>query len=539
VIPPYVTPRECSRHVVVSSCCEHMALPPMASWKAIHPRKVPLCIPPKWDACVSKSFDVYWRLPECFRQPVYIMTPCSHNEFVGLRGRMLKETEHRYSIDQTLVSQILDEIAAMIKFEQCDVTPLSLTVALSNVPSSKLLRYESAINDIYERGCAGPKFAENSAFVKTEIYSEMKCPRIITNVNPEFNLWWSKFIDPLEHAMLTLPFVTKGRNYVERGEAFFDRVYGQAYLEGDCSRAEAHQRSEFISDSEFGLVSRLYTRLEDLFAYKHGLELSAIKIGTTSNGVKFAYKGCVGSGIRSTGFGTTLRVAIAARAFEILNNTGGFYNFVVDGDDNIIKIPFGMNSWIDTFSMCGFDAKLIYRTDYHDVDFCSGKFIQNKLGQFMFVQNIRKLLTNAAVIKKTNFKHVSTHFATLAVMYEKMYPGFPVIRALVQCMKRNTSGVHFSRRIADEMNPSFLHSFDRPAKPFQLDSTVYAEIDLCFGVNYLECKWLEQFFSNCDFGLRRDECKRLRAFRLQGQRIDSSIVDIVDDILEIDMFDPH
>jgi len=513
-----------------------MALPPMAQWKTPFRKagSMPVCFNVMGQPCVEKKFDALWKLPDIFAKERIIMTGCCHNEYVGLRSRMLKDMPNRYNLPSKLLNHILDELGPM--FNENLEQPVSLQHVVEGMPGDKRQRYYNTCDKVWSRGGRSSDWASCDAFVKTEVYSALKAPRIIMNVNPEFNMWFAKYVEPLEHALCKLPFVAKGRNYQQRGEQFKDRIEGAAAIEGDCNRCEASQSSEFIWDTEGGLVARLNWSHSDIAAYHFGLKQSDVKKGVTSDGCHFHFKGCVGSGIRSTGFGTSLRVIIACRAYEILNKTGVFYNFVVDGDDNIIKVPHGFVQKYDTFALCGFDAELIYREDYHDIEFCSGKFIKaNSGGDYLFMQNIHKLINNAAVVKKVDFQHKGVHFATLAQMYEKVYGDFPIIRSMVECMRRNSKGSYMSRRIMNQLNPSLVAAFDSKPNTIKYDSTVYAEICMSFDLNYGEVNWLENWFSKVDMELQPKECKRLRSHTLKdtGQRT-KEFYQTVDDLLAND-----
>jgi len=412
--------------------------------------------------CKDVTYASLFKNPDFEQQPIYIMRNCIHNEDIGLHNRYLKETPND-TYDANIFNQCLDELVTELKKHW--VAPLSLAESMSDKKGKLRKRYDDAARSVLEYGFNAKRDSTITAFVKNEIYNELKPPRMIMGRNPKFNLLYGLFTTALEHCMVKIPQFAKGKNFIERGKQFAELIFGAWIMEGDFSKFEATQRKKLLEDVELGIWSRLlddkqYYLIEILFYMK------MLKKGHTLNGLKFEFNWCRGSGDMDTGLFNSIISWIACRYFAIVNGIDKD-KFTVDGDDNLIKIPHGMTTTINTFSLFGLDAKLILRKNYYDADFCSGKFIQYKPGEFIYVQNIRKIMNNVRVFRKTKFMHAKgDYYYSLGYMYSIMYPNFPLFSNLANCLMRIGSSSssrrrYINTRVLNELNPNYVDYFAR------------------------------------------------------------------------------
>jgi len=306
----------------------------------------------------------------------------------------LKETtEFQHSeIDEILLEKIITDLAEELRphFKG----PITISEFLSTKKGRLGARYNKAYNDLYNNRYDLRDISRMSAFIKTEKYNDdTKSPRFIMGRDPRFNILYALFTTPMEEAFTKLPQVAKGKNFLQRGEQF-SKLVGGWYLENDFSKFEGSQRIEVLA-YELRLFAKLLPPNEFEKFRAVWLE-KLLKRGYTKNGIKFDFLGCRGSGDMDTGLGNTLLNYITMKYFLVKNGVPP-NRFIVDGDDGVAGVPSGKEEYINTFSFFGFDAKLILKRDYHDVDFCS-RSTQRKGGihqHFLLFWVRRKAYTKA------------------------------------------------------------------------------------------------------------------------------------------------
>lgn len=480
----------CSERVsIYSRCCEGQELSASAPWK--HAVVSDNCCDLR---CSAFEFPVIFGNPNVETKPTIVMTNCAHNSVVGLRNRYLKVAAEKLSYDRSLVENILDELCSLLKPHYTG--PVTLQGFLAGKKGKLAARYDQAARKVLHSGFNVYKNNKMQAFIKDEIYNEDKPPRMIMGRDPTFNLIYGLFTSSLESCMVQLPQISKGKNFIDRGRQFEELIFGANVLEGDCSKFEGSQRLELLKQVELGIWRRLesprnYELLVKLFMSKMR------KSGFTSNGVYFDFWYCRGSGDMDTGLFNTLLMYVACRYFEIVNGTGNG-NFLCDGDDNLIKVPVGHKPLVNTFADFGFDAKLKLCYDYHDASYCSGKFIQYKPGQFIYIQDVLKLINNLPVFRKRKFNHCKTvYYHTLGYMYKVMYGNMPLFSNIANFLLRSTAGKHVSLDIMNEINPEHSAAFRNSRYMLDVDVDV-CNVELCmsfsFGMAKLDqmCAWYDR-----------------------------------------------
>nr|WRQ65558.1 RNA-dependent RNA polymerase [Tolivirales sp.] len=472
------------------------------------PWKLPVLISLQGQFCVPKAYEKIYKVPKILQEDRFIMSNCCHNEYVGLRNRYLKKMDNNTTYVSEIVERVLDELAGKLKPHYSG--PISLESFLNGKKGRLRKRYLDCFDSIDKRGFDLEKDGDCSAFVKNELYSEVKPPRLIINRNPKFGLVYGMFTHALEGAMMQLPQISKGKDFKNRGKQFEQLIYGAWALEGDCSKFEASQRVRLLKHIECGLMRRL----EDDVGYKRFLKLFYRKLrknGFTQNGQKFSFTGMRGSGDADTGLFNTLLMWVACRYFEIINSTG-LGNFICDGDDNVIRMPKGKEDYINTFAHFGFDAKLILRKDYHDIDYCSGKFMQyNRVGNFMYVQNIRKIINNMTVFRKLNFNHCKTdYYHSLGYMYKKLYGDLPLFGDFADFLLRSTKGRYVKPEILKELNPVYEDFLKFDVCDVVWDNSCLIEICMLFDMNIGIVEEIKEFYGNAVIEFEPFESKRYR-----------------------------
>lgn len=485
-----------------SICTEGAKIEPMAPWKLPH------IVELKTQFCSSRSYEKIYKIPRILQEERYIMSNCAHNEYVGLRNRYLKKMDNNTTYISSVVDHILDKLAEQLKPHYNG--PISLDEFLQGKKGKLRKRYLDCFDKIFKKGFDLEKDGDCSAFVKNELYSEIKPPRLIINRNPKFGMVYGMFTHALEKAMMQLPQISKGRDFKGRGKQFADLIHGAWALEGDCSKFEASQRIRLLKHIECGLMRRLETDVN----YKRFLKLFYRKLkknGYTQNGQKFGFLGMRGSGDADTGLFNTLIMWVACYYFEIINGLQPGH-FMCDGDDNVIRMPKGKSDYINTFAHFGFDAKLILRKDYHDIDYCSGKFMQyNKVGDFIYVQNIRKIINNMTVFRKLNFNHCKTdYYHSLGFMYKKLYGDLPLFGDFADFLLRSTMDSHVKPEILKELNPMYEDFLKFSNTELQWDNTALIEVCMLFDLTPGLVEEVVEYYGEAIIEFRVDEKKRYR-----------------------------
>jgi len=431
------------------------------------------------------------------------MRQCHHNEYVGLRNRYLKDTPVLNTNIKKRVNSYCDELLALMMPNFTG--KISIEEFFETKRGAIRQRYLGAAHEILKRGFDINKDNDISAFIKNEKYVEMKPPRMIMGRNPKFNIYYGLYTIPMEKAIAKLPQFVKGCDFMERGEKF-SALVGEWYVENDYSKFESSQRVLLLDWIEKYMLSKLYPDDKTIMSL---YEAKLWKNGRTPSGIRFKFQGCRGSGDMDTGLFNSILNWIACRYFEDSNHTGHSGMFIVDGDDGVIRWPRGKEVAVNSFLDFGFDAKLIIRKDYHDVDFCSSKFIQIRPGVYYQVQNLNKILSYSGYMINTEFRNsLSDYYGSLGYMLACLYP-FPVFRDVATFMM-SCSNAPVNMRILEKINPTSANVFSMRRHIGIIDEPlIRAEIALSFDLphhlqfdlsNYLTTNKLN--FENIPFKAR-------------------------------------
>lgn len=362
------------------------------------------------------------------------MSSCIHNETVGLYYRWMRETPtpQPRKIDQLRLARIVDKTANEIA-RHFDATPFDLKNFLKKKRGKLGVRYSRAVKDLIKNGFDFEKDSKISSFTKNELYllnatEDVKKPRIIMGRDPKFNLFYSAFVEKYEEALGCIKGVTCCMDFKDVGEAFRDLERGEClvkgddnvinmgdvYVEGDATSYESSQRAIAL-EIEYKLMRSVFEKFfpelieqfDDLFACK------THKTGKTLNGLKFDFRYCRGSGDTDTTSGNTGINKVTTEYFI---------------EENLGRSPC---DYVNTYALFGIDAKLEIRTNYHDVNYCSGKFIKVNARDFHYVQDLRKLMRRVQFcINDQFYDHLDTYYHSIGYMYTILYKGIPLYQDL-------------------------------------------------------------------------------------------------------------
>jgi hypothetical protein len=428
-------PLECDFQYVPSLVSTSVGtIEPFAEWKKASIKvKTP-------DSKMAKQCDrdkyLRWKgLPINDPDPIHVKSNCSHNVYLSLHKRYLKQTPEAQpkKLDWNLLRRIVHYLVKCIKQNYQPFDPKEF---LAKKSGRLRRRYWAAYNTMLKQGVDIYKMSDISAFVKLERYFEDgKAPRMIMGRNPAFTLLYSQMVEPIERAFFQLPQVANACDYLSCGEKF-SKLVGEWFMENDMSKYEASQRF-FTLQFEYLVYSMIYDGSPDLLDTLFTTKLH--KTGRTTTGVNFNFEMCRGSGDADTSLGNGILNYISTMYFLATNTCDACLienckpschsqRFVLKGDDSYMAFPRHEN-YVNTYELFGFEAKLILRKTPEEVEFCSGHFVEYQPGQYIYVQKLRKLLQslqtciNADAIRNG---WVGQYYKSLGMMYNVIYAGLPV-----------------------------------------------------------------------------------------------------------------
>jgi len=457
------------------------------------------------------------------------MNSCLCNEAVGLQYRWMRETPQlrKDLINWTLLYSIIEEQSHEIAnhfdgaFEVKDF--------LQSKKGALGRRYKRAADAMRRNGFDFVKDSEITLHVKDEDYNlepeevKIKNPRPIMGRDPKFNIIFAKYVTDYEKALYQCKGITCGLDHAAVGDAFRDMQCGEAlikgddnvikfdwgYVEGDATSYESSQRdlTLFIQYAKMRRVFEL-TNYGDLKEFDEVFACKTKKTGKSLNGLKFSFDWCRGSGDMDTTSGNT-DINSTTTEYFIRHNKG--------------KRP---DELVDTYAWFGIDAKILIRYDYHDVGFCSGKFIRVNQNDFHYVHDLHKLLRSLPVMHNKDFaSHLDTFYHSLGYMYSVVYKGVPIYDEIAEFLMSCKKGKHYvdmgvlkqkyGLSSAFSANHDSHHIIDR--------QLALREIMLAFDFSPSEVGALRSFLSK-DLKFPEEYCKKKKPVR--GQRISDEYNDL-------------
>jgi len=376
-------------------------------------------------------------LPTLDLRTYNVMAQCVHNDIAGFRYRWTRETpEPRLKdINWVLLGECVEDLVVEI-CQHFDNTPFDLNKFLKSKTGSVGVRYARAVRDTAHRGFEYERDSKIKGFSKIEGYDEegyvededVKKPRGILGRDPKFNLQYARYVPAFEEALGCVRGVTSCLDHKECGMAFRDLKEGECLVNGDdnvvrglggfieCDGTsyESSQR-DIVLAIEYLVMSEVFRRCGygnnseflDLFSAK------CWKYVETSNGFRIVFDWCRGSGDLDTKTGNTLINKITTEYFMRHNK----------GRD--------VGQYENTFALFGLDMKIIVRRDYHDVSYCSGKFIKVNALDYVYVQDLTKLMSKIGKVINADFSEkLGTYYKSLGYMYMVLYKDIPIYEDL-------------------------------------------------------------------------------------------------------------
>ena len=427
-----------------------------------------------------KAFDI----PRTNKRDAIVFSSCLGNEEVGMYNRYFKETP-KMSLDMDTFEIVILEMLGHLK----SAKKITTTQFLETKHGGLGKRYRELADSLLVSGLDLNKDTTVSPFIKSEKYFvDGKPPRLIYPRNPKFNILYAQYILPIEHELTKLPQVAKGKNFAARGQAFQSLVYGEWYGENDMSKFESSQRPELYDLVQKRIFDQLYpgdTQLQMLY------ESKMHKRGYTKGGAKWSAYGMMASGEMDTGCFNTIFNWLACRYFEVKNGYGNG-NFIVDGDDSVLRIPRDSNP-LNTFTDFGFDAKFFIKHDYHDVEFCSSKFIQYQPSKFIQVQDINKIFDSVPVMLNKSFEeYLGDYYASLGKMYSVLYKNIPVLEDFGEFLMTASDSAVNMKLIE---NTGAARIFKLEQQDIETDyRSCLVELSMCFSVDIEELLTIRDYF---------------------------------------------
>lgn len=342
----------------------------------------------------------------------------------------------------TLVVRIIDHLAKQIS--EFFKPEFNFHRYVADKPGAVRRRFLKAYTQMLNGDTNITQNSKIAAFVKNERYfEEGKSPRMIMGRDPRFNIVYCRFIARLEAAFFALPQVANACDYQACG-AKFGKLYAScaSMFENDMSKFEATQRPLLLAMEYlvYDKVLRTCACVDEIEDLRTVFAAKCMKPVVTGQGVKATFMWCRGSGDMDTSLGNGIINYISTMYFMCQNfcplgagcdlatcHCGTYDLFVLKGDDSYGCAP--KTKLINTYAWFGLDAKLIYRHDAREVEFCSGHFIRTAEGNWTYVQKLRKLITsvstciNPDIIKNGWTGH---YLKSLGMMYKRLYNGVPI-----------------------------------------------------------------------------------------------------------------
>ncbi len=457
--------------------------------------------------CRTKPYLQAFSFPEWLnlKKPV-VYNSCAGNEEAAMRYRYMKDTPNM-NLDMPVFEECFAELIAKLE-QHGPITPLSMPEFLETKKGALYKRYREAAEAVFRDGLDLQRDSKITPFIKNEKYFEDgKFPRLVYSRSPKFGCLWARFILPIEHALTKLPEVMKGKNFIERGKAFGDLVYcpGKAFCENDMSQFEASQRAQLFDLVQYRMLLYFYEMFKKY--WKDLYEEHLTKFGWTMMGLFYYLFGLMASGDFETGCFNTIANWLGCRYFEKKNDFGNC-NFIVDGDDSVIQCPIKPKKLINTFEDFGFQAKLIYKEGYQNVDFCSSRFIQIRPGVFYQVQDLRKLLSSIPYMINTNFdNHLADYYGSLGYMYKVLYAGIPVYQDLAAFLQTASSN-YVSTKMLSTVHYGAFSAFQNSSCLGQVDPLLSSlDISMAFGFSLVELEQLTLWFRSSHLSFDAEHSK--------------------------------
>lgn len=391
------------------------------------------------------------------------MSSTIENELDSFDRRYLKETpEFNKKLNWELVTRICDRLVNRMveKHLANGEKPFDYVDFFESKKGALGSRYKNALNSLNTKGFDSDLDSHIGAFLKNERYFEEKPARFIMGRDPKFNILYAKYIQPSEKAFFSLEEVCNACDFSKCGEKFKKLVFNDTdFLENDFSKYESSQRDRMLR-IEYYVLREFLKNVDPSFDEEEFCKLFTLKTrkkGKTPCGLRFSFLWCRGSGDMDTGLGNGILNYVSSEYFLIMNDCPLKQNcevigscckrqFILKGDDSVLSAK--NKDYVNYYSDFGFDAKLLHKRNWWEVEFCSGHYVKNG-ENFFYVQKLDKLLASLqSVINERFFNGIDSYYYSLGVMYEQVYCGMPVYADLARYLK--SCGGNFHETLSKE-----------------------------------------------------------------------------------------
>ena len=182
--------------------------------------------------------------------------------------------------------------------------------------------------------------------------------------------------------------------------------------------------------------------------------------------------------------------------------------FVIKGDDSFGQMPVGAG-YFNTYSLFGFDAKLLVKRDPWDVEFCSGHYVRVK-GGWYYVQKLRKMLTSIETIINIDFikNGWSAHYyKSLGLMYKKLYSGVPVYEDLADYLC-SVSDMGLNLTLVRDQSYGLTEAFENFERSCIADENTFHDVSMVNDMSYAELDALVRTFRGQVLRLPKEQYRR-------------------------------
>jgi hypothetical protein len=386
-------------------------------------------------------------------------------------------------------------------------------------------RYIRAANEIAKHGFDIDRDSDITAFVKLERYfDDSKPPRMILGRNPKFNVVYAQIVQPFEQALFQLDEVANGKDHHGMGEQFASMA-GRCsrFVENDMSKYEASQRFTTLK-IEYLLMKRFYVAVEPAFIPLLDCCFSACLRNKvkTSLGVYFSFVLCRVSGDLTTSSGNGCINLVTSQYNQVMNTCNAstcrfdvcdnpecrVRDIILKGDDSVLGQT--KAGYTDYYVNFGLDAKIIERNNADAVEFCSGRFVEVRPGEWFYVQKLQKLLESLTTCLNQDAIRdgwVAHYYKSLGLMYKVVYKGMPIYEDIADFLLR--TNVNYGVNTALISSYNLLDAYGAEHSDHQIDpSMAMLGVSLANEMDYPELERIRAWAQGNKLEFAPDQTKR-------------------------------
>lgn len=359
---------------------------------------------------------------------VGVHSSCVCNELQALHNRHLVDRGHHFQAQRWTRAY---RNFSKIYLSDIKAQPIKIQEVLAGYSGSKKRMYYRAMKDYFDVGLCGSD-RHVKMFIKPDKIpaGKIKDPRAIQYRSPKFNLVFSSFIKPIEHALYSglvggasnTRFIAKCLNPVERAElllrkaAAFDRP---RFWLLDHERFDSCVRVEHLKSTHHA-----YRRIVGRHLALHWCcQAQLLNKGFTKGGIRYRVRGTRMSGDADTALGNSLVNAVVLFAWV----EGRKFDMLLDGDDSIVILEDGDVPPFDVFEQLGFTTKIASTLDIRQAEFCQSRLINTVPPRFVRAP-MRVLSHSAGTVDNHGMRYWKTWVGSVGMCELVCNKGVPVLQ---------------------------------------------------------------------------------------------------------------